>query len=1099
MSAKVRPQREGESQASAQRPRGKLFRKYLLVLVLLVGGLLTVASGIELYFSYQESQRALVKVEQEKAFAAAATIERFIQEIENSVRGTTRAIADDPAVAAPRRRDAAYRATLASALAEQRELDFLRLLRNVPAIVELRYIDIAGKEQLRVSRLALDAVGSGADFADAPAYKGARSGSAYFSPVYYRNDSEPFVTMAIPADASAFEVIAAEVSLRAMWDVVSRIKVGRNGFAYVVDAEGRLIAHPDVRRVSKGRDLAALPQVRVALAARGGTDAAAAVTAARGVDGGEVLTAHAPVVTTGWVVFIEQPLAEAFAPLQATILRGAVILGLGLVAAILASVLLARGLVSPIEQLREGAARIGAGDLAHRIDVHTRDELGALGEEINRAAGQLEESHRYLERKVTARTEELSRSVAELRALGEVGQAVNSTLDLQTVLSKIVKHAVQLSHADAGTIYVYDPGASLFVPQANYGLSDEMVAALRDSNIRLGDTVVGRCTAERRPVQIADLERDQEYRLYELLRNSGFRALIGIPLLREDHVLGALVIRRREAGEFPETVVRLLETFASQSVLAIQNARLFQELREKSSELEAASRHKSQFLANMSHELRTPMNAIIGVSEMMLEDASDLGRTDQVEPLERILRAARHLLALINEILDLSKIEAGKMELEIESFSIAPLVRDVAATVESTAQKNGNIIEVACAGDIGTMRADQVRIRQALLNLAGNAVKFTERGSVTISAVRDGKGDGEQIVFRVADTGIGMTAEEMGRLFQDFTQADSSTTRKYGGTGLGLAISRRFCRMMGGDITVESAPGSGSTFTIRLPAAVSDASSSTGTEAPLSPAPRAQRRTVPQILVVDDDPTVRELMERHLTKEGFEVLTAAGGVDALAQARRAHPAAITLDVMMPDIDGWTVLAAVKGDPVLADIPVVLVTIVDDRQRGYALGATDYLVKPVDRRRLAESLRTLCRVAAGRVLLVEDDDATRATLRQMLEREGWTVAEAGNGRVALAQLAGGVPDAIVLDLMMPEMDGFQFVAELRSRREWRDLPVLVVTALELSEQDHRRLNGEVELVIRKSGQPRDELLREIGRALAECMERQAAASEPESAG
>ena len=1086
-----------------ERSRGRLFRKYLLVLLLLVGGLLTAASAIELYFSYQESQRALVKVEQEKAYAAAATIERFVQEIEHHVRSTTRAIADDPSVAAPRRRDAAYRTTLASALAEQRELDFLRLLRNVPAIAELRYIDVAAKEQIRVSRLALDAIGSGADFADAPAYKGARSGNVYFSPVYYRHESEPFVTMAIPADPSAFEVITAEVSLRAMWDVVSRIKVGSVGFAYVVDAQGRLIAHPDMRQVAKGRNVAALPQVRAALAERAAADTATAVTAARGLDGGEVLTAHAPIVAPGWVVFIEQPLAEAFAPLQATILRGALILGVGLIAAILASVLLARGMAAPIEQLREGAARIGAGDLAHRIGVRTGDELQALGEEFNRAAAQLEESHRDLERKVTARTEELSRSVAELQALGEVGQAVNSTLDLQTVLSTIVTHAVRLSHAEAGTIYVYDPSAELFVPQANYGLSDALVAALRDSRIRLGDTVVGRCAAERRPVQIADLEHDPQYRLYELLRGSGFRALIGIPLLREDHVLGALVIRRREAGEFPEAAVRLLETFASQSVLAIQNARLFQEIQEKSRELEAASQHKSQFLANMSHELRTPMNAIIGVSEMMLEDARDLGIADQVEPLERILRAARHLLTLINEILDLSKIEAGKMELEIESFTIAPLVRDVAATVESTAVKNGNRMEVICGEDLGTMRADQIRIRQALLNLASNAVKFTEQGRVTISAVRQNAEGRESILFRVADTGIGMTPEEMSRLFQDFTQADSSTTRKYGGTGLGLAISRRFCRMMGGDITVESTPGRGSTFTIRLPAIVEDAMADarTGPHVPAAAAPassRVPRRAVPQILVVDDDPTVRELMERHLTKEGFEVLTAAGGVEGLAQARRAHPAAITLDVMMPDIDGWTVLAAVKGDPTLADIPVILVTIVDDPQRGYALGATDYLVKPVDRRKLGESLRALCRVAAGRLLLVEDDEATRATIRQMLEREGWEVAEAENGRAGLERLADGLPDAIVLDLMMPEMDGFEFVAELRSRREWRNLPVLVVTALELSEEDHRRLNGEVDLVIRKTGQPRDELLRELGLALAECLERHAAGA-PEAAG
>jgi signal transduction histidine kinase/CheY-like chemotaxis protein len=1086
------------------RSRGKLFRKYLLVLLLLIGGLLTASSAVDLYFSYQENQRALVKVEREKAFAAAETIERFIQEIEHHVRSTTRAIADDPSVAAPRRREATYRETLASALTEQRELDFLRLLRNVPAITELRYIDVAGKEQIRVSRLALDAIGSGADFSDAPAYIGARSGKVYFSPVDFRHESEPFMTMAIPADASAFEVITAEVSLRAMWDVVSRIKVGSVGFAYVVDAQGRLIAHPDLRQVLKGRDLSALPQVRAALADRGAAgDGDRRVSATTGLEGGEVLTAHAPIETPGWVVFIEQPLAEAFAPLQATIVRSSVILGIGLLAAILASVLLARGMVAPIRKLRLGAERIGAGDLAHRIDVRTGDELEALGEEFNRTAARLQDSHRDLEQKVATRTEELSRSVAELQALGEVGQAVNSTLDLQTVLSTIVTHAVKLSRADAGTIYVYDPAAEVFVPQANFGLSDDLVAALRDSRIRLGDTVVGRCATERHPVQIPDLERDQHYRLYDLLRGGGFRALIGVPLLREDRVLGALVIRRRDAGEFPAAVVRLLETFAAQSVLAIQNARLFQEIQDQSRELEAASRHKSQFLANMSHELRTPLNAIIGVSEMLLEDARDFGHDDQVEPLERILRAGRHLLALINEVLDLSKIEAGKVELEIESFAVVPLVRDVASTLGPAAEKNGNRIDVRCADGLGTMCADETRIRQALLNLTSNAVKFTERGVVTIAAEREEAEGREWIVFRVTDTGIGMMPEQLGRLFQDFTQADSSTTRKYGGTGLGLAISRRFCRMMGGDITVHSEPGRGSTFTIRLPAVVGGPAAGAGTAAApqlsATPAPRANARTGrAQVLVVDDDPTVRELMARHLSKEGFDVLTAIDGIDGLEQARRLHPAAITLDVAMPGIDGWTVLAALKGDPGLADIPVVLVTIIEDRQRGYALGATDYLVKPVDRRRLVDSLRTLCGAAIGHVLLVEDDEVTRTTIRQVLEREGWEVAEAGNGRIALDSLAARVPDAIVLDLLMPVMDGFEFIAELHGCAEWHRVPVLVVTAMDLSEEDRRRLNGVVERVIRKSGQPRDELLNEVGAALAACLERrvETAPSEPD---
>jgi len=1074
------------------RSRGRLFRKYLLVFLLLVGGLLTVASAVDLWFSYRENQRALVKVEREKALAAAETIERFIQEIEHHVRSTTRAIADDPSVAAPRRRDAAYRDTLASALTEQRELDFLRLLRNVPALTELRYIDVAGKETVRVSRLALDAVGSGADFADAPAYKGARSGKVYFSPLYFRNESEPFLTMAIPADASAFEVITAEVSLRAMWDVVSRIKVGSVGFAYVVDAGGRLIAHPDLAQVLKGRDLSTLPQVRAALAGRAGGDEDS-VTVATGIGGGEVLTAHAPVATTGWVVFIEQPLAEAFAPLQATILRGAAILGLGLLAAILASVLLARGMVAPISRLRTGAARIGAGDLAHRIEVRTGDELEALGEEFNRTAARLEESYRDLENRVAARTEELSRSVAELQALGAVGQAVNSTLDLQTVLLTIVTHAVRLSHADAGTIYVYDPAAEVFVPQANVGLSDELVAGLRDSRIKLGDTVVGRCAAERRPVQIPDLDRDHEYRLFDLLRGGGFRALIGIPLLREDRVLGALVTRRREAGEFPQPVVRLLETFAAQSVLAIQNARLFQEIQEKGLALEAASRHKSQFLANMSHELRTPLNAIIGVSEMLAEDAREAGDAQLAEPPERILRAGRHLLALINDILDLSKIEAGKMELNLETFAVEPLVEEIAATVRPLAGKNGNRIDVACAGGVGTMRADPTRVRQTLLNLAGNAAKFTANGRVEILVAREEEDGRDWIVMQVGDTGIGMAPEQTARLFEEFIQADASTTRKYGGTGLGLAISRRFCRMMGGDITVESEPGRGSVFTIRLPAAVGEAEAGA---APARPAPRrapAPAQTgsagagLPRVLVVDDDPTVRELMQRFLEREGFGVLTAASGLEGLARAREAHPDAITLDVVMPDVDGWTVLAALKGDPSLAGIPVILATIVDEKQRGLALGAIDYLVKPIDRERLAAILHERLG-RAGRVLVVEDDDATRASVRSALERAGWHVSEAANGRAALAELAAARPDVLVLDLIMPEMDGFELLAEMRSRVEYRHIPAVVITAMSLTEEDHRRLNGEVERVVQKRGQPRDELLQEIGDALAACVRR-----------
>ena len=394
------------------------------------------------------------------------------------------------------------------------------------------------------------------------------------------------------------------------------------------------------------------------------------------------------------------------------------------------------------------------------------------------------------------------------------------------------------------------------------------------------------------------------------------------------------------------------------------------ELKRREEELEfardtaqQATAAKSQFLANMSHELRTPLNAIIGITEMVLDDSRAFGREDQVESHERILRAGRHLLALINDILDLSKIEAGKMALSIESCALASLVEDVATTIRPLAAKNGNHVVVEYPADVGFIRADPIRVRQMLLNLASNATKFTERGLITIAVTRQHDAGLEWVTIRVSDTGIGLSADQMATLFQEFTQADVSTTRKYGGTGLGLAISRRLCRMMGGDITVESALEQGSTFTIRLPAdaksADEEAVRSTPVPTTVLPALVPSGGASRPVLVIDDDPTVRHLMERFLATEGFSVVTASGGIEGLRSAREARPAAITLDVIMPDLDGWTVLAALKGDPELADIPVILVSILDEQTKGYSLGATDYMVKPIDRERLAGTLRTLC--------------------------------------------------------------------------------------------------------------------------------------------
>ncbi|MFZ2143707.1 MAG: ATP-binding protein [Xanthobacteraceae bacterium] len=413
-----------------------------------------------------------------------------------------------------------------------------------------------------------------------------------------------------------------------------------------------------------------------------------------------------------------------------------------------------------------------------------------------------------------ARTRELSQSVKELSALGEVSQAINSTLDLETVLTSIVAKAVQLSGSEAGTIYTFDESLQEFQLRATHGMDEAVIAAIRDRRIAAGKTAIGKAAAQRVPLQVPDVLK-QATLVLDVIVRAGYRSMLVVPLLRADQIVGALVVRRKVPGEFPKSTVELLRTFADQSVLAIQNARLFRETEEKSRELLKASQHKSQFLANMSHELRTPLNAIIGVSEMLREDAE--AAKEDTEPLDRVLGAGRHLLALINDILDLSKIEAGRMELHLDSFALAPLIEDVAKTIEPMAAKNSNRVSVNCDAAIGTMHADQMRLRQALLNLLSNANKFTERGTITIDA-RQGQENGrEWIKLAVTDSGIGMTPEQMGKLFQEFSQVSSATASKYGGTGLGLAISRRFCQMMGGDITVESEPGHGSTFTIRLP------------------------------------------------------------------------------------------------------------------------------------------------------------------------------------------------------------------------------------------------------------------------------------------
>ncbi len=516
--------------------------------------------------------------------------------------------------------------------------------------------------------------------------------------------------------------------------------------------------------------------------------------------------------------------------------------------------------------------------------------------------------------------------------------------------------------------------------------------------------------------------------------------------------------------------------------------------------LQQANQAKSIFLANMSHELRTPLNAIMGYSEMLQEVAIERNLDDFSTDLAKIGSAGRHLLSLINDILDLSKIEAGKMELYLETFSVPKLIEEVVETIRPLVNANANTLEVKCPATLGTMRADVTKTRQSLFNLLSNAAKFTKEGAITLEASRETMEDREWMSFRVSDTGIGMTAEQLVKLFQTFSQADASTTRKFGGSGLGLALTRRFCLMMGGDVTVKSVPGESSTFTIKLPVIVSDLHPS-DSEWPVQPeAPTAianlatdnpaamQSEAMPSlgrsVLVIDDDANQRELMSRFLINEGFNVETASNGKEGLRMARRLLPVAITLDVMMPGMDGWTVLALLKADPTVSSIPVVMLTMMDDRKRGFALGAANYMTKPVDRKSLAQILAKFrCPNAPCPVLVVEDDAGTRQMMRAMLEKAGWSVTEAENGRVALRRVAERRPTLILLDLMMPEMDGFEFAAEMHLNAATRSIPIVVLTAKDLTDQDLSRLDKSVHSILDKRGCTREQLMSQVRDLLA----------------
>jgi len=918
--------------------RVNLFFKYVALVFAVVLIALLTNGAFEVWFSYQEYKESLIRIQREQAEAAAAKIGQFIHEIEAQVGWTTQL-------------------PWSASTLEQRRFDASRLLRQVPAITELAQLDATGHEQLRVSRLAMDVIGSGVDYSSDPKFTEAMAHKVYYGPVYFRRESEPYMTLALAGTIRNAGVSVAEVNLKLIWDVVSQIKVGAHGHAYVVDGRGRLIAHPDISLVLRNTDLSRLAQVQAARAHLAGKPTEQ-VQEADDIQTRRVLTAYAPITPLGWIMFVELPVEEAYAPLYLTLERSGLILLAGLLLALVAGLMLARRMVVPIQALRLGAARIGSGDLGQRIAIRTGDELEGLADQFNDMAGKLQESYADLEKKVEIRTQELSealqqqtatadvlsaissspgeltpvfetmlanavqicgakfgtlylresggfravrmhnappayaaertrdvvhpgpnsslgraartkrwaqvedvmaeqdyrdghsfvvtavhlggyrtvltvpmlkeselvgaisifrqevqafndkqialvtsfanqaviaienvrllnelrarttdlaRSVEELRALGEISQAVNSTLDLETVLNTIVSKATQLAGTEAGAIYVYDHSSREFRLRATYGMDADLIAVIKDLHVDISDAVDA-LTDEHVPVQIADLKDAPPSRINDIMLRAGYRARLLVPLMAPDGAIGALVVRRQRPGEFSKNTVDLLQTFAAQSVLAIQNARLFSEIGEKGRQLQVASQHKSQFLANMSHELRTPLNAILGYTELILDniygDIPDKARTT----LERIQANGKHLLGLINDVLDLSKIEAGQLALSLTDYSIKDVVHNVYGAVESLATSKSLALTVELPKALPQAHGDERRLTQVLLNLVGNAIKFTDTGEV---AIRTSVANGSFTVA-VRDTGPGIAEQDQAKIFEEFQQADSSTTKQKG-------------------------------------------------------------------------------------------------------------------------------------------------------------------------------------------------------------------------------------------------------------------------------------------------------------------------------